>query len=113
MQNLDDGFTVPFCFSQMLTLLEGSIKRDYLSSHFETTSELLPSSNPSDNVSNLGAVTVLPWIPQTTAAVALRLLEFDASISYALDQRVESQEDKGVGEFMVSNLLHFMIYELV
>ncbi|GKU93030.1 hypothetical protein SLEP1_g6668 [Rubroshorea leprosula] len=86
---------------QMLTLLEESIKRDYLSSLYETTSELLPSSNPSDNVSNLGAVTILPWIPQTTAAVALRLSEFDASISYTLDQRVDSQEDKGVGEFML------------
>ncbi|GLT41039.1 hypothetical protein SLA2020_151290 [Shorea laevis] len=90
---------------QMVTLLEGSIKRDYLSSNFETTSELLSLSNSSDSVlndsSNPGADTVLPWIPQTTAAVVLRLLELDESISYTLNQRVESREDLGVGEFML------------
>ncbi|XWS68694.1 hypothetical protein CRYUN_Cryun04dG0113200 [Craigia yunnanensis] len=89
---------------QVLTLLESSIMRDYLSSNFETTSELLSPSNLSGGVadvsSNLEAVPILPWIPTTTAAVAVRLIEFDAAISYTLNQRAETQRDKGAGEFM-------------
>ncbi|XWS54133.1 hypothetical protein CRYUN_Cryun10bG0062400 [Craigia yunnanensis] len=89
---------------QVLTLLESSITRDYLSSNFETTSELLSPSNLSgsvaDDSSNLEAVPVLPWIPKTTAAVALRLIEFDAAISYTRKQSAETQRDKGAGEFM-------------
>ena len=84
--------------------------RDYLSSNFETTSELLSTSNLSggvaDDSSNLEAVPVLPWIPKTTAAVALRLIEFDAAISYTPNQSAETQRDKGAGEFMVSTSLY-------
>jgi hypothetical protein len=80
-------------------LLEGAIKRDYLSSNFESTTELLDSSNPSGCATNYSfgpeAVLVLPWVPHTTAAVALRLIDFDASISYMLQQKVDSQKDKG------------------
>ncbi|KAM0938625.1 putative transcription factor & chromatin remodeling DDT family [Dioscorea sansibarensis] len=69
---------------QVLTLLEGAIKRDFLCSSFETTEELLNSTpdlphDPSAAFS--GPVPVLPWIPETTAAVALRLLDLDASTS--------------------------------
>ncbi|XP_058100582.1 homeobox-DDT domain protein RLT2-like isoform X2 [Magnolia sinica] len=91
---------------QLLTLLEGAIKRDYLSSSFETTKELLGSSKPvyavDDDATLPASVPVLPWIPQTTAAVALRLMEFDASISYMLQQKVESHKDKEAGEFIPS-----------
>lgn len=97
---------------QILTQLENTITRDYLSSNFETTSELLSPSNLSGGVavdsSNLEAVSVLPWIPKTAAAVALRLIEFDAAISYALNQRAETQRDKGAGEFMVSTSVYFV-----
>lgn len=94
-------------FPQVLTLLEGSIKRDYLSSSFETTSELLGSDNPSGLAANdyygMEKVTVLPWLPRTTAAATLRIMEFDSSISYTLHQKVESQKDRGNGDFIVSN----------
>ncbi|XVF02052.1 hypothetical protein REPUB_Repub04eG0143000 [Reevesia pubescens] len=90
---------------QILTLLESSIMRNFLSSKFETTSEVLSPSNlsgcVSDYSSNLEAVHLLPWIPKTTAAVALRLIEFDAAISYTLNQSVETPRDKGAGEFML------------
>jgi hypothetical protein len=69
---------------QILTQLEGFIKRDSVSSSFETTEELLRSSRASRKESSSGFVPQLPWIPQTTAAIALRLLELDSSISYAL-----------------------------
>ncbi|KAK8265184.1 hypothetical protein V6Z11_D12G162000 [Gossypium hirsutum] len=89
---------------QILTLLESSIRRDYLSSKFETTSEVLSPSNLSghhvDYSFNLEAVPVLPWIPKTTAAVALRLMEFNAAISYTLTQGAETKRDRGAEEFM-------------
>lgn len=75
-----------------------------MSSNFETTRELLSpsilSGGVGDDSTNLETVPVLPWIPKTTAAVALRLIEFDAAISYTLKQRAETH--KGAGECMVS-----------
>lgn len=89
--------------------MECSVKRDCLSSNFETTKELLGSSTtgyPVDEGDSLPAsLPVLPWVPQTTAAVALRLMDFDASISYMLQQKVESHKDKEAGEFIVSILI--------
>ncbi|XP_038708176.1 homeobox-DDT domain protein RLT2-like isoform X2 [Tripterygium wilfordii] len=85
---------------QVLTLLERAVKRDYLSSNFETTRGLLGSSAFSDSAPSYSsfpeAVTVLPWLPRTTAAVALRLMEFDSSISYLLHHKAESQNDVGL-----------------
>lgn len=96
-----------------MTLLESSIRRDYLSSKFETTSEVLSPSNLSghhvDYSSNLEAVPVLPWIPKTTAAVALRLMEFNAAISYTLTQGAETKRDRGAEEFMVSTAFCIVI----
>ncbi|XP_052177400.1 homeobox-DDT domain protein RLT2 isoform X2 [Diospyros lotus] len=90
---------------QILTLLEGVIKKDFLSSNFETTSELLGSHNQTESAANLllnhEMVSVLPWVPQTSSAVALRLMELDASISYTLQKKVDSQKDKGVGDFIM------------
>ncbi|KAF5198625.1 Homeobox-ddt domain protein rlt2 [Thalictrum thalictroides] len=91
---------------QFLTVLEGAVKHDYLASNFETTKELLGSSMTHgftvDNsyASLSGAVPVLPWVPLTTAAVALRLMELDASISYMLQQKVESQKNKDASEII-------------
>ncbi|EXB54945.1 Homeobox protein [Morus notabilis] len=84
---------------QVLTLLEGAIKREFLFSDFETTSELLESLNPGryavTSSHSLETVAVLPWVPRTSAAVALRVMEFDAAIFYVPRQKVESQKDKG------------------
>ncbi|OVA11509.1 Homeobox domain [Macleaya cordata] len=88
---------------QILTLFEGAIKRDCLSSNFETTKELLGSFMPSGRAVDEfspGSVPILPWVPQTTAAVALRLLELDGSITYMLQQKEESHKDKEAGEFI-------------
>ncbi|CAL9169362.1 homeobox-DDT domain protein RLT2-like isoform X1 [Musa acuminata AAA Group] len=84
---------------QILTLLEGAIRRDFLSSNFETTTELLSYNTPgvyTDNgASHSGSVPVLPWMPDTSAAVALRLLDLDSSISYMLHRKLESHKEKG------------------
>ncbi|XP_010245587.1 PREDICTED: homeobox-DDT domain protein RLT2-like isoform X2 [Nelumbo nucifera] len=89
---------------QLLTMLEGAIKRDCLSSNFETTKELLGSSTTSgsntDDFPPPESIAVLSWVPLTTAAVALRLMELDASISYMLHQKVEFSKDKEAGEFI-------------
>ncbi|KAL9241090.1 hypothetical protein vseg_015240 [Gypsophila vaccaria] len=90
-------------FLQVLTLLEGAIKRDFLSPNFQTTNEWLSSGK---NVgyavhdgSNFGTITVLPWIPQTTSAVALRLMELDSAVAYLPDQKIESAKDSDAGQF--------------
>ncbi|KAI3741695.1 hypothetical protein L1987_59369 [Smallanthus sonchifolius] len=77
---------------QVLTWLESVIKWDHMSLEFETTEELLGTSGLSELVASgfgSGLVPVLPWIPQTTAAVSLRLFELDSSISYSPEQKAE------------------------
>ncbi|EOY28162.1 Homeodomain-like transcriptional regulator, putative isoform 1 [Theobroma cacao] len=76
---------------KILTHLESAIKRDHLLSNFETTKELLGSNLQSESDSS---VSVLPWIPETTAAVALRLLELDVSIMCVKQEKVEPSENK-------------------
>lgn len=80
---------------QILTQLEGFIKRDYLSADYETAEELMGlcalSRNAACEFTYPESVPQLPWIPQTTAAVALRLLELDASISYDPQQKTEAE----------------------
>ncbi|KAJ0971612.1 hypothetical protein J5N97_019571 [Dioscorea zingiberensis] len=88
---------------QVLTLLEASIKHDYLSSSFETTKELLSgvAGLAADHSASLsGTAPVLPWVPDTTAAVALRLFDLDASVSYMLEQKLGFQKDKEAAEFI-------------
>ncbi|XP_043687473.1 homeobox-DDT domain protein RLT2-like [Telopea speciosissima] len=90
---------------QILTLLERAIKRDCLSSNFETTNELIASSTSAecamdDFLPVHGSVAVLPWLPETTAAVALRLMDIDSSISYIMNQKSEFQKDREAGEFI-------------
>jgi hypothetical protein len=89
----------------MLTALEGAIKREYLASDYETTSELLgsvcsSSCLPNDTIGG-GRIPVLPWVPYTTAAVALRLMELDTCAFYTSQQKLESK-DKKVGIVVVS-----------
>lgn len=87
--------TSPAELLQITTQLEGAVNRDWLSSNFETTKELLGVISPETGVneSNFvsGEVPLLPWIPHTTAAVALRLMVFDYSLAYSLDQKPENQ----------------------
>uniref|UniRef100_A0A161ZWH5 Homeobox domain-containing protein n=1 Tax=Daucus carota subsp. sativus TaxID=79200 RepID=A0A161ZWH5_DAUCS len=87
---------------QILTLLEGCIKRDFLLSDYETTSELLVSSDSTGpkthGTSTPEVVPVLPWLPQTTSSVALRLMELDSSISYMLSQKEDSQKEEGYSD---------------
>nr|GMD93116.1 homeobox-DDT domain protein RLT1 [Ipomoea batatas] len=73
---------------QILTQLEGFVKQDYLSSNFETTKELL-RHYASSRAPACQSVSQLPWIPLTTAAVALRLFEFDASVSFDPEPKAE------------------------
>uniref|UniRef100_A0A0D9WJQ0 Homeobox domain-containing protein n=1 Tax=Leersia perrieri TaxID=77586 RepID=A0A0D9WJQ0_9ORYZ len=89
---------------KMLTILEGAIRRNFLSSDFEITTELLNSNTQDSASQNIagrsGSADVLPWVPDTIAAVALRLLDLDSAISYTLQQKVVSNKERGAGEFM-------------
>lgn len=83
---------------QLLTVLEGAIRRDCFSSDFETTSDFLSSQDtaPQDPVLPTGSGSVLPWVPDTTAAVMLRILQLDSAILYAQNQKM----DRDGGGFM-------------
>ncbi|KAA8515215.1 hypothetical protein F0562_018394 [Nyssa sinensis] len=89
---------------QILTQFEGFIRRDCLSSNFETTEELLGccprSGSDVCDSANPESVPQLPWIPQTTAAVALRLLELDGSISYIPNLKAEPHNVKEAEDFI-------------
>lgn len=87
-------------------MFESVIKRDFLKSDFTTTDEHLSSCSISGNIihdpADIGSVLTLPWIPRTSAAVALRLYEVDASIYYIGCEKPEPDQDKEVGEHIVS-----------
>lgn len=87
------------------------MKCDYLSTEFETTAELLSYSaslgDSSFESAYSGSMPQLPWIPQTTAAVALRLLELDASIFYVSQQKAELHDEKSVEALPVEYLSVF------
>ena len=53
------------------------------------------------------SVPVLPWLPQTTAAVSLRLFEFDASVSYVQLEKPEPEEK--VREHIVSPMALLLV----
>ncbi|KAM7271111.1 hypothetical protein ACFE04_030325 [Oxalis oulophora] len=78
---------------QMLTMLESALQKDFLSSKFETTEELLGLSGNDGYASSPDIVPVLPWVPKTSSALALRLMEFDKSISYTLDLKAEFEKN--------------------
>ncbi|KAL2627394.1 hypothetical protein AAZV13_07G170700 [Glycine max] len=83
---------------QILTLLERALKRDFLSSTFSTTGEQLGLNSMSKSAAQTStdpeSVAVLPWVPLTTSAASLRLLEFDASIVYVPHEKPEPCEEK-------------------
>lgn len=89
---------------QCLTLLEDSIKREFLSVNYETSSEILSSSK----VVRCDADTSSPpWIPRTAPAVALRLMDLDASIYYALEQKETHHSGEGYFNVSISHLTRF------
>lgn len=67
-------------------------------SDYETTTELLGAVSNS----NLDRMAVLPWVPHTTSAVALRLMELDSSLCYTQRQKADSLKDKESANFTVS-----------
>ncbi|CAN4105011.1 unnamed protein product [Withania somnifera] len=81
---------------QILTLLEGAIKREYLIANYETTNELLGAVSNS----NLDGMTVLPWVPHTTSAVALRLMELDSALCYTQQQKADFLKDIKSADFI-------------
>ncbi|XP_055822651.1 homeobox-DDT domain protein RLT2 isoform X2 [Solanum dulcamara] len=81
---------------EILTLLEGAIKREHLISNYETTNELLGAVSNSD----LDGMAVLPWVPHTTSAVALRLMELDCSLCYTQQQKADSLKDEESADFI-------------
>ncbi|KAK7327836.1 hypothetical protein VNO77_21929 [Canavalia gladiata] len=89
---------------QILTLFERALRQDFLSSNFSTTDELLGSSSLSESSAQASTdpeyVTVLPWVPLTTAALSLRLFEIDSSISYVKLERLEPCEGKETREYI-------------
>ncbi|XP_052203484.1 homeobox-DDT domain protein RLT1-like isoform X2 [Diospyros lotus] len=88
---------------QILTEFEAVLRRDCLSTNFETTEELLGSSAISGrdacDSADPRSVPHLPWIPKTSSAVAFRLLELDASTFYLAQQRSELHNSKEVEDF--------------
>ncbi|KAL3645440.1 hypothetical protein CASFOL_010620 [Castilleja foliolosa] len=86
---------------QSLTMLEDNIKKEFLSENYETTSEMLSSCEAvGESFSRPEAVPVLPWIPRTTPAVSLRLMELDLSIYYTSDQKTAHQKESEAGHFV-------------
>ncbi|PKU86172.1 homeobox-DDT domain protein RLT2 isoform X2 [Dendrobium catenatum] len=86
---------------QSLTILENAIKPDCLCPDFVTTNELLSSETDFLGNTSTEAVRLIPWIPETTSAVALRLLDLDCSIPYMLQHGREPLEGTEAGEFLV------------
>ncbi|KAH6780630.1 hypothetical protein C2S52_011867 [Perilla frutescens var. hirtella] len=88
---------------QCLTLLEDGIKREFLLVNYETTSEILSSSKVAgcrtDTSSRPQMVPILPWMPRTAPAVALRLMDLDTSIYYTNGQKETCQKDDEDGYF--------------
>lgn len=82
------------------------MKRDFMSSNFAATNELLGSSKQpliaNRDYLDTKSISILPWIPYTTAAVALRVYEMDSAITYIPHEKPEPNDDKEVGEHIVS-----------
>lgn len=99
---------------QILTQIEVAIKRDYLSADFETTEELLhycaSSIGAYYEFAHPGSIPQLPWIPKTTASVAMKLLELDASISYVKQKKAVPHDVEKVEPLPVKCLLARMFF---
>ncbi|KAI4374133.1 hypothetical protein MLD38_012166 [Melastoma candidum] len=86
---------------QCLTSLEGVVRPNFLSDEFETTRVLLGLVKGSvDEDGSNDSVPMLPWIPRTIAAVALRLFELDSSIGYMMQEKSEPCDDKTIKDYI-------------
>ena len=87
--------------------------REYLSPSYETANELVNGGTTGalthDHVPLSEPVNVLPWIPATTAAVSMRLMEFDTSISYILQQKIDPHIQQEPEDFLVRSSLMMMM----
>lgn len=54
-----------------------------------------------------GSVEVVPWIPKTVSAVALRLLDLDASVMYVKPEKPELIPEDDKEEQIVSFIDYF------
>lgn len=88
------------------------IRKDFLSQDFETTDELLGSNNSAilRASEDCSTVSVLPWLPETTSGVALRLMELDTSLHYLLSQKEDAEKDKGADNFLVRGSLGLLLF---
>ncbi|KAL0795691.1 hypothetical protein Bca101_067068 [Brassica carinata] len=89
---------------QVLTYLEGAVKKESLSSNFVSAKELLGDAGSDDP----GSVDVFPWIPKTVSALALRLSDIDASIVYVKPEKPEplpEDENEQISLFPGNSLL--------
>lgn len=93
-------------------MLERAVKLDFLLSNFETTDELLISKQETASTisAQSGLVPVLPWVPYTSAAVALRLLDLDFSISYMLNQKLESRKEREKEGDNIVSLIFLLLF---
>ena len=104
--------------------LESSIHREWLSPSYETAEELLEitkGNNASMANSETRLPSILPWIPQTTAAVALRLMTMDAAIYYSHEQKqlklnmADAKANESTERVCMDHievvLLEFVVYE--
>ncbi|KAJ7521596.1 hypothetical protein O6H91_19G060800 [Diphasiastrum complanatum] len=90
--------------------LESAVEQEWLSSSYETAEEILKSlssANQTDNCGTRERALFLPWIPQTTAAVALRIMAFDAALAYNTEQKeqhkiVMKEHQHNENEFQMS-----------
>lgn len=76
----------PSSLLQLLSELESAIHQDWLSRRFESSKELMESAS----IDTVAQSAVLPWVPRTTAAVAMRLVEFDSALYYSAEQKQSS-----------------------
>lgn len=53
------------------------------------------------------SVAQLPWLPRTSAAVALRLFELDSSIFYSEHQKAEAYSMTEIAKFEVELFISF------
>lgn len=94
---------------QILIQFEGGIKRDWLTSDFETTTELNSCTFVGKFVTRSDESVQLPWIPRTSAAVALRLFELESSIFYNQHQKAEAHKMAEARKFEV-DFFNFLYY---
>lgn len=75
------------------------IERDWLSSTYETTEEILTSANRLE-----GQASLPFWVPPTTAAVALRISLLDDALAYNEEAKQEREKQEIEDEINQKNV---------